>query len=79
MLAVASPDWVWMRLSLGWMDQVRRLNQERVTNLERMSAQAASEESDVRTGRLGFQSDNQHRYPKRSLLLLEEQESATDS
>ena len=70
MSAVASPDWVWMRLSIGWMDQVWRLHQERIMNLERMSLQAV--ESDVHIYQLEIQSENQAPVPQRSLLHLEE-------
>jgi len=78
MSAVASPDWVWMRLSLGWMDQVRRLHQERVTNLAQISPQAV--ESDFRTNRIEVRIENQAALvPQRALLPWEEQESAAGS
>ena len=68
-----------MRLSIGWTDQVWRIYQEVLRmNLGQILPQAV--ELDFRTDRIEVQIENQAALvPQRSLLPLEEQESAVGS
>ena len=68
-----------MRLSIGWTDQVWRIYQEVLRmNLGQILPQAV--ELDFRTDRIEVQIENQAALvPQRSLLPLEEQDSAAGS